>query len=146
MTEPYDLDRFLKAQANDYDTALNELKAGRKRNHWIWYVFPQVAGLGHSPTSQFYAIKSLDEAAAYLRHPILGGRLHECLKALQPLEQTSASQVFGEVDAMKFRSSLTLFSEPTPPTRSWRLRSTAGSAAARTKRRCSFSDAIDSLG
>ena len=111
MTEPYDLDRFLKAQANDYDTALNELKAGRKRNHWIWYVFPQVAGLGHSPTSQFYAIKSLDEAAAYLRHPILGGRLHECLKALQPLEQTSASQVFGEVDAMKFRSSLTLFSE-----------------------------------
>jgi len=114
MTEPYDLDRFLKAQANDYDTALNELKAGRKRNHWIWYVFPQVAGLGHSPTSQFYAIKSLDEAAAYLRHPILGGRLHECLKALQPLEQTSASQVFGEVDAMKFRSSLTLFSEADP--------------------------------
>ena len=114
MTEPYDLDRFLKAQANDYDTALNELKAGRKCNHWIWYVFPQVAGLGHSPTSQFYAIKSLDEAAAYLRHPILGGRLHECLKALQPLEQTSASQVFGEVDAMKFRSSLTLFSEADP--------------------------------
>jgi len=114
MTEPYDLDRFLKAQANDYDTALNELKAGRKRNHWIWYVFPQVAGLGHSPTSQFYAIKSLDEAAAYLRHPILGGRLHECLKALQPLEQTSASQLFGEVDAMKFRSSLTLFSEADP--------------------------------
>jgi len=114
MTDTYDLDRFLKAQENDYDIALDELKAGHKRNHWIWYVFPQIAGLGRSPTSQFYAIKSLDEAAACLRHPILGGRLHECLKALHTLEQTSADQVFGELDAMKFRSSLTLFSEANP--------------------------------
>ena len=108
---PCDLDRFLKAQEDSYDTALDELKAGRKRSHWIWFIFPQLAGLGQSPTSQFYGIRSLGEATAYLRHPILGGRLHECLKALQTLEQTSADQVFGQLDAMKFRSSLTLFTE-----------------------------------
>jgi uncharacterized protein (DUF1810 family) len=114
MADPYDLDRFLKAQEDSYDTALDELRAGRKRSHWIWFIFPQLAGLGHSPTSQYYGIKSLDEAAAYLRHPILGGRLHECLKALQLLEETSADRVFGELDAMKFRSSLTLFAEADP--------------------------------
>ena len=114
MPDAYDLDRFLKAQEDSYDTALDELRAGRKRSHWIWFIFPQIAGLGMSPTSQFYAIKSLDEAAAYLRHPILGGRLHECLKALQTLEQTDANQVFGELDATKFRSSLTLFAEADP--------------------------------
>jgi len=114
MADTYDLDRFLKAQEDSYDTALDELKAGRKRSHWIWFVFPQLAGLGHSPTSQFYGIASLDEAAAYLAHPILGGRLHECLKALQTLEQTNADQVFGTLDAMKFRSSLTLFAEADP--------------------------------
>ena len=114
MAEPYDLDRFLKAQEDSYDTALDELRTGRKRSHWIWYIFPQIVGLGQSPTSQFYGIKSLEEAAAYLRHPILGGRLHECLKVLQTLEQASADQVFGELDAMKFRSSLTLFSEADP--------------------------------
>jgi uncharacterized protein (DUF1810 family) len=111
MADPYDLDRFLKAQEDTYDSALDELKAGRKRSHWIWFVFPQLAGLGQSATSQFYGIKSLEEAQAYLNHPILGGRLHECLKILQTLEQTSADQVFGELDAMKFRSSLTLFTE-----------------------------------
>jgi uncharacterized protein (DUF1810 family) len=111
MTDPYNLDRFLKAQEDQYDTALDELRAGRKRSHWIWFVFPQMAGLGHSPTAQYYGIKSLDEAAAYLSHPILGGRLHESLKALQLLEETSANHVFGELDAMKFRSSLTLFTE-----------------------------------
>ncbi|MBW8744683.1 MAG: DUF1810 domain-containing protein [Sphingomonas sp.] len=114
MADPYDLDRFLKAQEDSYDTALDELRTGRKRSHWIWFIFPQLAGLGQSPTSQFYGIKSLEEATAYLRHPILGGRLHECLKVLQPLEQTSADQVFGELDAMKFRSSLTLFAEADP--------------------------------
>ena len=114
MADAYNLDRFLKAQEGSYDTVLDELRAGRKRSHWIWFIFPQIAGLGMSPTSQFYAIKSLDEAAAYLRHPILGGRLHECLKALQTLEQTDASQVFGELDATKFRSSLTLFAEADP--------------------------------
>jgi len=112
--DDHDLDRFLKAQGDTYDTALDELKAGRKRSHWIWFIFPQIAGLGQSPTSQFYGVKSLDEAAAYLRHPILGGRLHESLKALQMLEETSADRVFGDLDAMKFRSSLTLFAEANP--------------------------------
>ena len=114
MSDPYNLDRFLKAQEDSYDTALDELKAGRKRSHWIWFVFPQLAGLGQSPTSQFYGITSLDEAVAYLQHPILGGRLHESLKVLQALEETSADHVFGELDAMKFRSSLTLFAEADP--------------------------------
>lgn len=111
MDDPYDLDRFLKAQEDSYDTALDELKAGCKQSHWIWFIFPQLAGLGQSPTSQFYGIRSLEEAAAYLKHPILGGRLHESLKTLQMLEQTSADRIFGELDAMKFRSSLTLFTE-----------------------------------
>ena len=112
--DDHDLDRFLKAQGDTYDTALDELKAGRKRSHWIWFIFPQIAGLGQSPTSQFYGVKSLDEAAAYLRHPILGGRLHESLKTLQMLEETSADRIFGDLDAMKFRSSLTLFAEAAP--------------------------------
>jgi len=111
MADPYDLDRFLKAQEDTYNTAHDELKSGCKRSHWIWFIFPQMAGLGQSPTSQFYGIKSIEEAQAYLKHPILGGRLHECLKALQTLGETSADQVFGELDAMKFRSSLTLFTE-----------------------------------
>ncbi len=114
MDDAFDLDRFLKAQEDAYDTALDELKAGRKRSHWIWFVFPQIAGLGQSPTSQYYGIASRDEAAAYLKHPILGGRLHESLKALQMLEETSADHIFGSLDAMKFRSSLTLFAEADP--------------------------------
>jgi len=111
MADAYDLDRFLKAQEETYDTALGELRTGRKQSHWIWFVFPQLAGLGSSPTAQHYAIRSLEEAQAYLAHPILGGRLHESLKALQLLEPTSAESVFGSLDAMKFRSSLTLFAE-----------------------------------
>jgi uncharacterized protein (DUF1810 family) len=114
MADAYDLDRFLKAQEDAYDTALDELKAGRKRSHWIWFVFPQMAGLGHSPTAQHYGIVSLEEAQAYLAHPILGARLHECLKALQLLETNDAKEVFGDLDAMKFRSSLTLFAEADP--------------------------------
>jgi uncharacterized protein (DUF1810 family) len=109
MDDPYNLDRFLQAQEATYSIALNELRTGRKRSHWIWFIFPQLAGLGQSPTSQFYGIKSCEEAVAYLKHPILGARLHECLRVLQMLEPTSAGQVFGELDAMKFRSSLTLF-------------------------------------
>lgn len=111
MTDPYDLDRFLKAQEETYDTALDELRAGRKQSHWIWFVFPQIAGLGRSPTAQHYAIKSLEEAKAYLAHPILGGRLHEILKVLQLLEEANADRIFGNLDAMKFHSSLTLFAE-----------------------------------
>jgi uncharacterized protein (DUF1810 family) len=114
MTDPHDLDRFLKAQDGAYTTALDELRVGRKRSHWIWFVFPQIAGLGHSPTAQHYAIKSIDEARSYLAHPILGARLHECLKALQTLDASDARIVFGDLDAMKFRSSLTLFAEADP--------------------------------
>jgi uncharacterized protein (DUF1810 family) len=114
MADAYDLDRFLEAQEDAYDTALDELKAGRKRSHWIWFVFPQMAGLGHSPTAQHYGIRSLEEAQAYLAHPILGARLHECLKVLQLLETNDAREVFGDLDAMKFRSSLTLFAEADP--------------------------------
>jgi len=114
MPEPFNLDRFLTAQEDAYDTALDELRSGRKRSHWIWFIFPQLAGLGHSPTAQFYAVKSIEEAQAYLAHPILGARLHECLKALQLLETTDAEAVFGELDAMKLRSSLTLFAEADP--------------------------------
>jgi uncharacterized protein (DUF1810 family) len=114
MPEPFNLDRFLTAQEDAYDTALDELRSGRKRSHWIWFIFPQLAGLGHSPTAQFYAINSIEEAQAYLAHPILGARLHECLKALQLLETTDAEAVFGELDAMKLRSSLTLFAEADP--------------------------------
>ena len=114
MTGPFQLDRFLEAQEATYDTALDELRGGRKRSHWIWFVFPQIVGLGHSPAAQHYALRSLEEAQAYLAHPILGARLHECLKLLQTLGATDAKAVFGELDAMKFRSSLTLFAEADP--------------------------------
>jgi uncharacterized protein (DUF1810 family) len=114
MADPFDLDRFLKAQEESFEIALEELRSGRKRSHWIWFIFPQLAGLGHSPTAQHYAIRSLGEAQAYLAHPILGARLHECLKALQLLETDDAQSVFGDLDAMKLRSSLTLFAEADP--------------------------------
>ena len=114
MDDAHDLDRFLKAQEDAYPDALDELRAGRKRSHWMWFVFPQIAGLGHSPTARYYAIRSLDEAQAYLAHPILGARLHECLKVLQMLETADARTVFGDLDAMKLRSSLTLFAEADP--------------------------------
>ena len=89
MADAHDLDRFLNAQEGSYETALDELQSGHKRSHWIWFIFPQIAGLGRSPTAQHYAIRSLDEAQAYLAHPILGARLHECIKALQLLPPTS---------------------------------------------------------
>ncbi|MES2753520.1 MAG: DUF1810 domain-containing protein [Pseudomonadota bacterium] len=110
MTDLHNLSRFLTAQAGTYPTALAELCAGAKRTHWMWFIFPQLAELGHSPTAQHYAIRSLAEAQAYLAHPILGARLRECVAALQalPAERT-AEQVFGAVDAAKLRSSLTLF-------------------------------------
>ena len=109
MTDPFDLSRFLAAQAGSYATALAEIRAGAKRSHWMWYVFPQIAGLGHSAMAQRYAIASLDEARAYLAHPVLGARLRECVAALDDLDGVSAEAVFGPVDAMKLRSSLTLF-------------------------------------
>jgi uncharacterized protein (DUF1810 family) len=107
--DPFRLGRFLEAQGQSYDTALSELRAGEKRSHWIWYVFPQLRGLGHSDKAQYYGITSLDEARAYLADPILGKRLHECVDALLRLKETSAEIVLGHVDALKLRSSLTLF-------------------------------------
>ena len=109
MPDPFDLDRFVRAQASSFDTALAELRAGRKRSHWMWFVFPQIAGLGHSDMARRYAIGSLVEARAYLAHPLLGPRLHDCLAALGALPPTSAEAVFGGIDAVKLRSSLTLF-------------------------------------
>ena len=107
----YDLERFVQAQSGDYARALGEIREGRKRSHWMWYIFPQLAGLGHSPAARHYAIRGLGEARAYLAHPLLGARLREVVAALQDLSGTSAEAVFGAVDAMKLRSSLTLFGE-----------------------------------
>ncbi|KQU70241.1 DUF1810 domain-containing protein [Phycicoccus sp. Root101] len=106
-----DPSRFLTAhdERSTYATALAELRAGRKRSHWMWFVFPQVAGLGHSPTSQFYAISGLDQARAYLDHAVLGPRLVECANALRDLPGDDPSVVLGDVDAQKLRSSMTLF-------------------------------------
>jgi len=112
--DPFSLGRFLEAQGRSYETALSELRAGEKRSHWIWYVFPQLRGLGHSDNAQYYGITSLDEARAYLADPILGKRLHECVDALLKLKDTSAETVLGYVDALKLRSSLTLFRIASP--------------------------------
>lgn len=107
------LERFVEAQAQVYATALGEIRRGAKRTHWMWFIFPQLAGLGRSETARFFGIRSLDEARAYLAHPLLGARLRECVGALQDITDTSTSAVavFGPVDAMKLRSSLTLFVE-----------------------------------
>lgn len=107
----YDLARFVEAQDRDgtHERALAELRAGAKRSHWMWFVFPQIAGLGHSPTARRYAIASADEARAYLAHPVLGPRLLECTGALTALSGRTARQILGDVDAMKLRSSMTLF-------------------------------------
>lgn len=104
------LDRFVSAQAADYDTALAELYAGRKRTHWMWYIFPQIAGLGHSATARHYAIRDLAEARAYLAHPLLGPHYHAAVAALLRHRGRDAADIMGAVDAMKLRSSLTLFS------------------------------------
>jgi len=106
---PSDLDHFVEAQAGSYAIALGEIRGGLKRKHWMWFIFPQLAGLGRSAMAQRYAIASLEEARAYLAHPLLGARLRGCVASLQDLEARSAQEVFGEVDAMKLRSSLTLF-------------------------------------
>ena len=103
------LDRFVDAQDGVYAQALAELRAGRKESHWMWFVFPQVAGLGRSPTAQYYAIGSAGEARAYLGHPLLGPRLRECTEAVLTHPNRSAEEIFGAIDALKFRSSMTLF-------------------------------------
>ena len=107
--DPFDLNRFVKAQAGTYDDALLEIRRGRKRGHWMWYIFPQMAGLGRSAMSDQFAIHSLTEARAYLAHPVLGPRLLVAVRTLHELADTTAEAVFGTIDAMKLCSSLTLF-------------------------------------
>jgi len=111
MSDVHDLSRFLSAQEGSYGAALAEIRAGRKRSHWMWFIFPQIAGLGRSDTARYYAIRSLDEARAFLAHPVLGERLCTCVAALEVLPNPDAEAVFGAVDAVKLRSSLTLFAE-----------------------------------
>lgn len=113
--DPYDLKRFVKAQDGTYATALAEVRGGRKRSHWMWYVFPQVAGLGYSATSQHYAIRSAAEARAYLVYPLLGPRLIESVEAVLTVQGRSAQAIFGSPDDLKLRSCATLFAQVSPP-------------------------------
>lgn len=109
MTDPYDLQRFVDAQSSVYEAVLDELRAGRKRSHWIWFVFPQLAGLGRSPTAERFAISSPAEAEAYFAHEVLGPRLRECTRLVQAIEARSIDDIFGWPDNLKVRSSMTLF-------------------------------------
>jgi uncharacterized protein (DUF1810 family) len=110
----HDLERFLTAQLGVYDGVLEELRDGRKTGHWIWFIFPQILGLGRSEQSRFYAMASLDEARAFLAHPILGARLRECAELALAVPDRTAREVFGEIDAVKLRSSMTLFHRAAP--------------------------------
>ncbi len=118
MSDPFGLERFVGAQDGGvYEQALRELRAGAKRGHWMWFVFPQVAGLGRSSTAQHYALSGLEEARAYLAHPVLGPRLVECAQALLELSGRDPVRVLGSVDAVKLRSSMTLFEAAAPDDR-----------------------------
>lgn len=116
MADPFDLQRFVSAQnaSGTYDAALREVRAGRKTSHWMWFVFPQIAGLGRSEMAQHYAISNLEEAKAYLAHPVLGPRLEECAGALLALSGRNPVAVFGGIDAQKLQSSMTLFARAAP--------------------------------
>ena len=114
MSASYDLDRFVIAQQGVYEGVLDELRRGRKVGHWIWFIFPQVAGLGYSAMSQQYAMSSLDEARAYLAHPVLGARLRECAGVVLATTGQTALEIFGSIDSMKLRSSMTLFHRAAP--------------------------------
>ena len=115
VSDPYSLQRFVDAQDAAFEAVLAELGAGRKQSHWMWFIFPQLAGLGRSTTAQFYAITSLSEARAYLEHPLLGQRIRQCVETLSHWSaRRSAEQIMGPVDALKLRSSLTLFDEVEP--------------------------------
>ncbi len=116
MEDPYDLERFVLAQdaGGTYRHALEELRGGAKRSHWMWFVFPQLAGLGQSPTARKYAVTGMDEARAYLRHPVLGPRLVECAGVVAGLEGRTAGEIFGGIDERKLHSSMTLFLRADP--------------------------------
>jgi len=111
--DPYNLQRFLEAQQEDYEDVCAELRAGRKRTHWMWYIFPQIKGLGRSATADWFAISSLDEAQAYLLHPVLGPRLRECTELVNRVDGRSLPEIFGSPDDLKFRSCMTLFAHAT---------------------------------
>jgi len=114
--DAYDLARFVAAQdrGGTYQTALDELRRGRKETHWMWFVFPQLAGLGQSPTARRYAVSSLDEARAYLEHPVLGARIRQCAALVAGSRAATAEEIFGPLDALKLRSSMTLFHRADP--------------------------------
>jgi uncharacterized protein (DUF1810 family) len=112
--DPFRLQRFVDAQRAAYDTVVGELRAGRKRSHWMWFIFPQIAGLGHSAMAQRFALASVDEAIAYLAHPVLGPRLRECAALVAGIEDRSINDVFGDPDDRKFWSSMTLFARAAP--------------------------------
>jgi uncharacterized protein (DUF1810 family) len=113
----YDLQRFLDAQQPVISRVTGELKQGRKRSHWMWFIFPQLKGLGQTPQSNFFGISSLQEASAYLQHSVLGPRLITCTELVNAAESSDAEDIFGEIDAMKFRSSMTLFAKAAPESR-----------------------------
>ena len=113
--DPFALSRFIEAQDKVYDRVLAELKSGRKRTHWMWFVFPQIEGLGHSSTTRYYSIKSREEARQYLDHPLLGKRLRECCESILALESLSVSRIFGYPDDLKLKSSMTLFARVAEP-------------------------------
>ena len=113
-SDPYDLQRFVDAQASVYAQVCEELRQGRKRSHWMWFIFPQIKGLGHSATAQRFAVSSLAEAKAYLEHPVLGARLRECSRLVAVVAGRSVDEIFGFPDNMKFRSSMTLFALAAP--------------------------------
>jgi uncharacterized protein (DUF1810 family) len=113
-TDPYDLQRFVSAQEPVFDRVLAELGDGRKHSHWMWFIFPQIAGLGQSPMARKYAISALAEAEAYLAHPILGPRLEECAGLVNRVERRSANDILGYPDDLKFHSSMTLFARAAP--------------------------------
>jgi uncharacterized protein (DUF1810 family) len=115
VNDPFNLERFVRAQESDYERALSEIRNGRKRSHWMWYIFPQIDGLGFSEMSQRYAIKSAAEAMAYLGHAVLGPRLIACVEELLRLEDRSANEIFGFPDDKKLRSCATLFASVSPP-------------------------------
>jgi len=113
VNDPHNLRRFVEAQEGIYSSVVRELERGHKNGHWIWYIFPQISGLGRSETSRRYAISSLEEARAYLEHPTLGPRLRECTQRVMDIEGRTAEEIFGQTDAMKLRSCMTLFSQAT---------------------------------
>lgn len=111
--DPYDLQRFVDAQEGDYEQVRAELRAGRKTSHWMWYIFPQIAGLGHSAMAQMYAISGRAEAVSYLQHRLLGPRLRECTRLVNEVRGRTIEEILGGIDALKFRSSMTLFAKVT---------------------------------